>query len=83
MATFFPLDTVNAGTRVARHPSGIARRRVAAGGPHTREDRPGQGPGAALQVAGLFHQAHWHERYHEDAANRWVRSMVAELFLEA
>lgn len=26
---------------------------------------------------------HWHERYHEDPANRWLRSMVAELFLEA
>jgi DNA-binding transcriptional LysR family regulator len=25
---------------------------------------------------------HWHERYHHDPANRWLRSMVAELFLE-
>lgn len=25
---------------------------------------------------------HWHERYHQDPANRWMRSMVAELFLE-
>jgi len=25
---------------------------------------------------------HWHERYHHDPANRWLRSIVAELFLE-
>ncbi len=25
---------------------------------------------------------HWHERYHQDPANRWLRSTVAELFLE-
>ena len=25
---------------------------------------------------------HWHERYHHDPANRWLRSTVAELFLE-
>lgn len=25
---------------------------------------------------------HWHERYHYDPANRWFRSIVAELFLE-
>jgi DNA-binding transcriptional LysR family regulator len=25
---------------------------------------------------------HWHERYHHDSANRWLRSMVADLFLE-
>jgi len=25
---------------------------------------------------------HWHERYHRDPANRWLRSLVAELFLE-
>ncbi|WP_413335299.1 LysR family transcriptional regulator [Variovorax sp. Varisp85] len=25
---------------------------------------------------------HWHERFHHDPANRWLRSMVAELFLE-
>jgi DNA-binding transcriptional LysR family regulator len=26
---------------------------------------------------------HWHERYQHDPANRWLRSMVADLFLEA
>ncbi len=25
---------------------------------------------------------HWHERYHDDVANGWLRSTVAELFLE-
>jgi DNA-binding transcriptional LysR family regulator len=25
---------------------------------------------------------HWHERFHQDAANRWLRSAVADLFLE-
>jgi DNA-binding transcriptional LysR family regulator len=25
---------------------------------------------------------HWHERYHHDASNRWLRGVVAELFLE-
>jgi DNA-binding transcriptional LysR family regulator len=25
---------------------------------------------------------HWHERYHHDPANRWLRGVVAELFLE-
>src|SRR5258706_1090811 len=26
---------------------------------------------------------HWHERYHHDPRNRWLRSVVAELFLES
>jgi len=25
---------------------------------------------------------HWHERFHHDPANRWLRSLVADLFLE-
>jgi DNA-binding transcriptional LysR family regulator len=25
---------------------------------------------------------HWHERYHHDPANKWMRGLVAELFLE-
>ncbi|HWT18715.1 MAG TPA: LysR family transcriptional regulator [Variovorax sp.] len=25
---------------------------------------------------------HWHERFHLDPANRWLRSMIAEMFLE-
>jgi DNA-binding transcriptional LysR family regulator len=25
---------------------------------------------------------HWHERYHHDPANKWIRELLAELFLE-
>jgi DNA-binding transcriptional LysR family regulator len=25
---------------------------------------------------------HWHERYHHDPANKWMRGLIAELFLE-
>ena len=25
---------------------------------------------------------HWHKRYHHDQANRWLRQLLAELFLE-
>jgi hypothetical protein len=25
---------------------------------------------------------HWPERYHHDPANRWLRGLIAELFLE-
>lgn len=25
---------------------------------------------------------HWHERFHQDPANRWLRSLVADLFLD-
>ena len=25
---------------------------------------------------------HWHERYQHDPANRWLRSVIAELFLD-
>ena len=25
---------------------------------------------------------HWHERYHHDPANKWIRGLIAELFLE-
>ena len=25
---------------------------------------------------------HWHERFHHDAAHRWLRGVVAQLFLE-
>jgi DNA-binding transcriptional LysR family regulator len=25
---------------------------------------------------------HWHERYHQDPANRWLRSVISDLFLE-
>jgi DNA-binding transcriptional LysR family regulator len=26
---------------------------------------------------------HWHDRYHQDPANRWLRSVISDLFLEA
>jgi DNA-binding transcriptional LysR family regulator len=26
---------------------------------------------------------HWHERYHHDPANRWIRSLIAELLLQS
>ena len=25
---------------------------------------------------------HWHSRYHHDAANRWLRGLVADLFVD-
>lgn len=25
---------------------------------------------------------HWHERYHQDPSNRWLRALIAEIFLE-
>jgi hypothetical protein len=25
---------------------------------------------------------HWHARYHHDAANRWLRGVCAELFMQ-
>jgi DNA-binding transcriptional LysR family regulator len=31
---------------------------------------------------GFAIKQHWHERYHLDPANRWLRSLVAELFLD-
>jgi hypothetical protein len=26
---------------------------------------------------------HWHERYHHDAGNRWLRSVVSELLSQS
>lgn len=26
---------------------------------------------------------HWHDRYHQDPANRWLRSVISDLFLES
>jgi DNA-binding transcriptional LysR family regulator len=26
---------------------------------------------------------HWHMRYHQDPANRWLRSVITDLFLES
>jgi hypothetical protein len=25
---------------------------------------------------------HWHERFQQDPANRWLRSLIADLFLD-
>jgi DNA-binding transcriptional LysR family regulator len=35
-----------------------------------------------FSLPGLAIKQHWHERYQHDPANRWLRSVVAELFLE-
>ena len=35
-----------------------------------------------FSLPGFAIKQHWHERYHHDPANRWLRSVVAELFLE-
>jgi DNA-binding transcriptional LysR family regulator len=36
-----------------------------------------------LPVPGFEVKQHWHARYHEDAANRWLRGVVASLFMRA
>ena len=33
-----------------------------------------------LKIEGFVVKQHWHERYHHDEANRWLRGVVAELF---
>lgn len=33
-------------------------------------------------LPGFAIKQHWHERFHHDPGNRWLRAMVAELFLE-
>jgi len=33
-------------------------------------------------LPGFAIKQHWHERYQHDPANRWLRSVIAELFLE-
>jgi DNA-binding transcriptional LysR family regulator len=35
-----------------------------------------------FKVPGFATKQHWHERFQHDPANRWLRSMVADLFLE-
>ncbi len=35
-----------------------------------------------VRIPSIEIKQHWHERYHQDPANRWIRSLVAELFLE-
>src|SRR5262245_18622725 len=36
---------------------------------------------APIELPTYLVKQHWHERYHHDAANRWLRGVVAELFL--
>jgi len=35
-----------------------------------------------IRIAPFEIKQHWHERYHHDAANKWLRALIAELFLE-
>ena len=35
-----------------------------------------------LRIPSFEIKQHWHERYHLDPANRWLRALVAELFLD-
>ena len=35
-----------------------------------------------VELPSYLVKQHWHERYHHDPANRWLRGVVAELFLE-
>lgn len=39
-------------------------------------------PGVALppELARFLVKRHWHERYHADASNRWLRGAIAALF---
>lgn len=36
-----------------------------------------------LPVPGFEVKQHWHERYHQDPANRWLRGLVAGLFMRS
>lgn len=35
-----------------------------------------------IRIPAFEIKQHWHERYHQDPANKWIRSLIAELFLE-
>lgn len=35
-----------------------------------------------IRIAPFEIKQHWHERYHHDPANQWMRALIAELFLE-
>lgn len=35
-----------------------------------------------LAVPGFVVKQHWHARYHQDPANRWLRALVARLFMQ-
>ena len=59
-----------------------------------RQRRPAGGPPAGVRQSSviLFFtmielpsfaiKQHWHERYQQDPANRWLRSVISDLFLE-
>jgi DNA-binding transcriptional LysR family regulator len=34
-----------------------------------------------IKIPAFEIKQHWHERYHHDPANRWIRALIAELFL--
>lgn len=36
-----------------------------------------------LPIPGFDVKQHWHARYHEDSANRWLRGVVANLFMRS
>jgi DNA-binding transcriptional LysR family regulator len=36
-----------------------------------------------VPVPGFDVKQHWHARYHDDAANRWLRGVVASLFMRS
>lgn len=35
-----------------------------------------------FELPGIAIKQHWHERYQQDPANRWLRSVISDLFLE-
>ena len=37
---------------------------------------------APIRIPAVDIRQHWHKRYHHDDANRWLRRLLAELFLE-
>jgi DNA-binding transcriptional LysR family regulator len=37
---------------------------------------------APLRLPSVDIRQHWHKRYHHDDANKWLRHLVADLFLE-
>ncbi len=36
-----------------------------------------------LRIPGFIVKQHWHARYHHHSANRWLRGVCAELFMQA
>ena len=35
-----------------------------------------------IKIPAFEIKQHWHERYHHDPANRWIRALIAEIFLQ-